>query len=223
MNKPYIICHMMTSLDARIDCKMTEELKGSEDYYKTLDLLNVDSHISGRNTAELEMKHNGKFELQNSVKYNKIDFKKNKNTNHFEIIFDTFGSLKYSNEENSCPYLIVTSENVSKDYIAYLNKENISWISCGKDKIDLNKALEILKNEFGQEKIALLGGSKINTSFLDNNLIDEISVLIGAGIDARAGYPTLFDSRENNKKVYQLNLKEVKSFNSGAVWIRYTI
>lgn len=26
MNKPYILCHMMTSVDGRIDCAMTEHL-----------------------------------------------------------------------------------------------------------------------------------------------------------------------------------------------------
>ena len=28
MKKPYIVCHMMTSLDGRIDCAMTEQLPG---------------------------------------------------------------------------------------------------------------------------------------------------------------------------------------------------
>lgn len=28
MNRPYIICHMMTSVDRRIDCNMTGKLKG---------------------------------------------------------------------------------------------------------------------------------------------------------------------------------------------------
>ena len=41
MNKPYIICHMMTSIDGRIDCAMTSQLKGVEAYYKTLDQLMV--------------------------------------------------------------------------------------------------------------------------------------------------------------------------------------
>lgn len=36
MNKPYIICYMMSSVDGRIDCDMTEQLKGVEDYYETL-------------------------------------------------------------------------------------------------------------------------------------------------------------------------------------------
>ena len=28
MKKPYIICHMMTSVDGRIDCNITEHLQG---------------------------------------------------------------------------------------------------------------------------------------------------------------------------------------------------
>lgn len=53
MKKPYIICHMMTSLDGRIDCAMTSQLKGVDDYYKTLNMLNVPTTVSGRVTAEL--------------------------------------------------------------------------------------------------------------------------------------------------------------------------
>ena len=65
MNKPYIICHMMTSVDGRIDCAMTSQLPGVEDYYKTLDELNVPTTVSGRVTAELEMAEPGFFEAKN--------------------------------------------------------------------------------------------------------------------------------------------------------------
>ena len=61
MNKPYIICHMMTSVDGRIDCAMTSQLPGVEDYYKTLDALNLPTTVSGRVTAELEMAEPGFF------------------------------------------------------------------------------------------------------------------------------------------------------------------
>ena len=69
MNKPYIICHMMTSVDGRIDCAMTSQLPGVEDYYKTLDELNVPTTVSGRVTAELEMAEPGFFEAKNSETY----------------------------------------------------------------------------------------------------------------------------------------------------------
>lgn len=61
MKKPYIICHMMTSVDGRIDCQMTSELPGVEDYYSTLDALDVPTTVSGRVTAELEMAEPGVF------------------------------------------------------------------------------------------------------------------------------------------------------------------
>ena len=50
----------MTSIDGRIDCAMTAQLEGVDDYYKTLSLLSSVS-LSGRVTAELEMALKGKF------------------------------------------------------------------------------------------------------------------------------------------------------------------
>ena len=51
MSKPYIICHMMTSLDGRIDCAMVGQLEGVREYYTTLDELELSSTLSGRVTA----------------------------------------------------------------------------------------------------------------------------------------------------------------------------
>ena len=61
MSKPYIICHMMSSIDGRIDCAMTAQIKGVDEYYKTLDSLNTPARLSGRVTAELEMALKGKY------------------------------------------------------------------------------------------------------------------------------------------------------------------
>lgn len=51
MKKPYIVCHMMTSVDGRIDCAMTENLPGVQEYYETLDSLDAPTRVSGRVTA----------------------------------------------------------------------------------------------------------------------------------------------------------------------------
>ena len=75
MKKPYITCHMMTQVDGRIDCAMTEQLPGVEDYYQTLDELNVPTTISDRVTAELEMAE-GIFELKCPKEYVKMGFSK---------------------------------------------------------------------------------------------------------------------------------------------------
>lgn len=49
MKKPYIICHMMISIDGRIDCAMTSKLPGVDDYYTSLDEITVPMHIAKLN------------------------------------------------------------------------------------------------------------------------------------------------------------------------------
>ena len=48
MKKPYMICHMMMSIDGRIDCGMTVKIAGSNEYYETLNALNVPTTLIGR-------------------------------------------------------------------------------------------------------------------------------------------------------------------------------
>ena len=89
------------------------------------------------------------------------------------------------------PYLIVTSEKVSKEYLDYLDRQNISWIACVKEHVDLVRATEILAEQFGVERMSIVGGPKINTAFLEAGLLDEISLLSGAGIDVFENEPPL--------------------------------
>ena len=221
MKKPYIICHMMTSADGRIDCAMTEQLPGVSDYYKTLDELNVPSTVSGRVTAELEMADKGFFEATDPTGYGKEGFKKNVDADGYEIVTDTNGKLLWHNSDDEKPYLIITSENVTCEYLRYLDENGISWIACGKDKIDLPRACEILYESFGVERMGVVGGPAINTAFLNNGLLDEISLLIGAGIDGRADMPSVFDGRDMSYPLTALRLTDVEKFDSGAVWLRY--
>lgn len=55
MNRPYILCHMMMSVDGRIDCNMTVKIEGSKEYYQTLGALNTPTTLTGRVAAQLEM------------------------------------------------------------------------------------------------------------------------------------------------------------------------
>lgn len=221
MKKPYIICHMMTSIDGRIDCAMTSKLPGVNDYYTTLSEINVPTTVSGRVTAELEMAE-GEFVPKNKEPFGKEGFSKKADANGYEIVVDTNGKLLWNNATGmNKPYLIITSQNVTKEYLDYLDKQNISWITCGKDKVDLVKACEILATEFNVQRMGIVGGPIINTAFLEANLLDEISIFVGAGIDGRGGMPTVFDGLNMNHDVTKLKLIDVRKFDSNAVWIRY--
>ena len=215
---------MMTSLDGRIDCAMTSQLKGVDDYYKTLDMLNVPTTVSGRVTAELEMALPGTFTSDVKMPYGKTGFSKKNDATGYEIVIDSKGKLLWEDaSEMDKPYLIITFEQVSKEYLDYLDGQHISWIAVGKDKPDLAAASEILAEKFGVSRMAVVGGPIINTAFLTSGLLDEISILMGAGIDGRGGMPAVFDGLDKNSKVISLTLDSVQKFQSGAVWLRYRV
>lgn len=212
----------MISIDGRIDCAMTSKLPGVDDYYTTLEEINVPTTVNGRVTAELEMAEPGEFTAKNKEAYGKEGFSKKAEAAGYEVVIDTNGKLLWPDATDMTkPYLIVTSEKVSREYLDYLDTQHISWIACGKDHVDLVRAVEILAEQFGVERMGIVGGPKINTAFLEAGLLDEISLLVGAGIDGRGGMPAVFDGLAMQHDVTKLKLIDVKKFDSDAVWIRY--
>ena len=110
MKKPYIVCHMMTSLDGRIDCAMTEQLPGVDDYYQTLEALRVPTTVSGRVTAQLEMALPGEFQAGDPTPVGKEAFSRKADAPGYEIVVDTHGKLLWPDEgrrprlRNRCGY-----------------------------------------------------------------------------------------------------------------------
>ncbi len=224
MNKPYITCYMATSVDGRIDCPMTEKLPGVEEYYPMLNSFNFDATLSGRVTAQLEMAESGTFNSKTSTKITEEVFlNKTCGKKPYDVIVDTNGILLWKNSsEYENDLIIITSQNASREYIKYLEEKGISYIVAGENQIDLFRAVEVLASEFGVNSLGIVGGSAINTAFLDANLTDEIIILIGAGIDGRASFPTVFSRENDDENTFRpLKLVDVKTFNSGSVLIRY--
>ena len=118
---------------------------------------------------------------------------------------------------------MLTSEKANKKYLENLKNNHISYVVSGKNKIDLKRSVEILFKEFNIKKMVVVGGGHINASFLNEGLLDEISVLVGAGIDGRKGMISVFDGLNSNKEVTQLKLEDVKVFKSDAVWLKYKV
>lgn len=224
MKKPHIICHMMASVDGRIDCAMTEQLPGVQDYYDTLAALESPSRVSGRVTAQLELAQPGFFSSETVTPLGEEGFSKAEHSMGYEIVMDTHGTLLWDNHaQDGHPLLIVTSESVSREYLSYLEERQISWIACGKGNIDLRRACELLAGQFGVQRMAVVGGGHINAGFLAAGLLDEVSLLIGAGIDGRGGMAAVFDGLPMERPVTPLKLTRVQQYDSGAVWLRYDV
>ena len=65
--RPYIVCHMMSSVDGRIDCDMTENLGDTDAYYEALDELGCDANLSGRVTMQMHTALPGTFKADDTT------------------------------------------------------------------------------------------------------------------------------------------------------------
>lgn len=224
MSKPYIVCHMMTAVDGRIDCGMTSKLRGVDEYYQTLNALNAPTTLSGRTTAQLEMAEPGVFEPKNRECCGKEGFSKKADAECYEVVADTKGILLWRDQAGSNkPLVVITSEQVTNEYLEYLDSLSISWIVCGKAHIDLGRAVDILSEQFGVERMAIVGGGAINGAFLGAGLLDEVSILLAPGIDGRGGMAAVFDGLPMDAEPVQLKLNKLEQYGDGAVWLRYTL
>lgn len=226
LNKSEIICYMMTSVDGRIDCAMTAKLPGVEEYYLLLDAFQFDATVSGRQTAQLEMAQPGQFQASDSLPAgqemisNKVHGPK-----PFDVVMAPHGGLLWKQaKEYAHPLIMVCSKQVPIEYLKYLDTLDISYIVTGDREIDLPRAAKLLHDEFGINRLGIVGGATINTAFLDAGLLDEIDILIGAGIDGRAQFVPVFNHQDNEAPLTRLKLLDVNHRpRSNAVLLRYQV
>ena len=221
--KPYIICHMVQSIDGRVACDMVDKISGDE-YYAALDALDCPSHVEGRYSYQLHCCGFEEFKPAKVSSINKETYYKASEIKGYSISADSRGILLWDDADNT-DRLCLVSEEVSPEYLDYLRRLGISYIATGKGQINLARAVEILHDEFGVERLAVVGGGKINGGFLSAGLIDELSVMIAPGIDGRIGQPALFDGIADSDKYRPLSLKfkEISTFSNGVIWVRYNV
>lgn len=222
--RPYIICHMVASIDGRIDCAMVEKISGDE-YYSTLEELDCPSLLEGRVTMEHYNAAKEPFVPIINKPVGKFCTFVAEELDAYMVSVDTWGRLRWkSNNIEGVPLICIVSEKASEEYLETLRQQDISWIAVGKDGIDLAKAMEVLYERFGVKRLGLLGGGHINGGFLEAGLIDEVSLLLAPGIDGRTGETSLFDGiSDKGRMPVQLRLEQVKKLKNDVLWIRYKL
>jgi len=226
-NRPYIICHMLTSLDGKVTGNFLDDKKIEhliEEYYKIHSEFKANAFACGKNTF-----------LEGFVKDNEIDLAKysntkiNKNEDYiyekisdfkfFAVCFDRKGSLAWKENAlkvyNNSHVIEVMTEQVKEEYLAHLRSIGISYIICGKDDINLEECLEKLRMKFGIKLLLLEGGSLLNGSFMKAGVIDEIS-LVQCALTGEKDDKPLFN--EGNIECY--HLESFKQLRNG-IYILY--
>lgn len=192
MNKPYIACHMMTSLDGKITGPYmnTEAIKApAQEYERTNNSYQPQAWLCGRVTTDENFTHYRKPDLdENASAVPEGDHVAVADAPMYYVSVDGSGRLGW--ESNTLRYkdrppahvIEVLTEKASNAYRAFLRKMEISYIVAGKDQLDCQVAVEKLKTLFGIETLMLSGGGFINWSFLQAGVVDELSLVIATPV-----------------------------------------
>lgn len=192
--KPYVILHMLSSVDGRITSgNWPKDKKPGEIYEAVHRDLKGDAWIVGRVTMA-EFAKGEPRPMKASTAFPRATWKAPGATSGpYAVALDAAGKLHLNiARANDDPIIAVLTNAVSDDHLAELRRDDISYIFAGHDKLDLALALDILAREFAIERLLLEGGGGINGSFLTAGLIDEMSLLIVPLADGTDG-PSTFD------------------------------
>ena len=232
MDRPYIICHMVQSLDGKVtgDFLYTPACEpATEIYYQLNRDLPSQGFACGRVTMEGSFTQGWYPDLTEftGALVPAGDFVAHHNASRFAVSFDRRGRLGWKESVivdedpgyEGCHIIQVMCEGVSPAYLAYLRKSGISYILAGSDDLDLSLALNKLKTLFGIETLLLEGGSVINGAFHKAGLIDELSLVVTPQTAKDEDYPLFYGLNKDEMAEYAMS--EIQTYPSNVTWHRY--
>ena len=221
--RPYIICHMLSSIDGRIQGDVLANVTVDGEYERTGSALNGDAWICGRTTMQMHFADKKRFVPRRQTPAGRRPVFVARHAKSYAISVDTLGKLRWSSSDISGDHIIcIVSESASADYLAMLQARNISYIVSGRRSVDLSRGMQLLRKHFGVRRLLLEGGGKINGGFLEAGLIDELSLLLVPGIDGRREVPTVFDNiHPTLRRAARMKLLSVEKRKGSTLWLRY--
>jgi riboflavin biosynthesis pyrimidine reductase len=231
--RPYIICHMGTSIDGRLHpSRFTAPVAGTADvlrshYEKIHDQFDADGWIVGRVTLS-EMAKGKERPMSNVQKVAREPHIGARGGRKLAIGIDPSGRAHYGKDNIGGDHVVaVLGEQVSDAYLAELREDGVSYIFAGAMGDDLPGAMEQIASLFGAKTLLLEGGGTINGAFLKHKLIDEFSTLIRPAVDGVAGSDNIVDYRgpegDRPGAGQSLRLTHCEVLEGGMVWLRHSV
>ena len=225
---------MLTSIDGKVTGDYLSGEAGAqmcEDYYKIHREYGSDGFICGRITMEGSFTGGKSPELEKYVGVNveKGDYVAKK-ADFYAVSLDPRGVVGWYGSDivdsdpgyDKAHIIEVLTERASEEYKAFLRDTGISYVLCGKEKIDVRELCSKLSELFGIKKIMLEGGGKTDTAFLEDDLIDEISLVMCPLIDTGTGGIDLFSGKTVTQSVTRgFRLLDAEKTASGALWLKF--
>jgi len=232
--RPYIICHMTTSIDGRLHpSRFTAPAEGISrtvlrgHYVKVYESFAADGWIVGRITMN-EMAKGSERRIANAPPVPREPHLADRNNRKLAIAIDPSGRAHYGKDNVQGDHVVaVLGEQVTDAYLAELREDGVSYLFAGAKGEDLAGALAQIGSLFGVKKLLLEGGAKINGAFFKHRLIDEFSTLIYSAIDGVAGTQTIMEYEgpdgDRPGAGQALRLTHCEALEGGMVWLRHAV
>jgi len=232
-DRAYVEIHMMQTIDGKATgnfWRKSDVYHGIKDYFKLIQNLNCQGFALGRVSMEGnsdEKPNLSKYKDKEKLKHEDFIVPLEKGAKYYLASYDSKGTLGFKNNVINinewlndgsiflCQIIEVITNQVSNEYLHYCREKGISYIFCGKEKIDIKLSLQKLKKLFKIDKILLQGGPKLDGAFIQDDLIDGISIIISP-LTSEGG-DTLF----NPSKYTEFKLIEFKQLSNSNMWLRY--
>lgn len=227
MKKPYVIAHMVSSIDGRSTAQnWPNKSKLGPVFEDVAKKIKADAWLVGRTTMQ-EFSSKKHHRIPKPVRtIMKIDFIGKHKAKSYAVVIDPSGKCHWDSNVTDKDHVIeVLTEKVSTGYLKHLQDKQVSYIFAGKKEIDLSVALRKLHDLFQIKTVRVDGGGTMWGSFLKASLIDEISHVIMPVADGTIGANTIFDAEEGHsaRRAAVLKIKSVKKLPGDCIWIRYFV
>jgi riboflavin biosynthesis pyrimidine reductase len=226
--KPYVVCHMVASVDGRIlSSRWRPQGVGTGLFERLHERLGGDAWLVGRVTGQ-EFAMAEAYPDYTDQTYPREPWFARPDAGAWGVVLDAHGKIAWGRAEiGGDPIVAVLTEQVSDAHLAGLRRDGVSYIFAGARDLDLRLALEILNRELGVKRLLVEGGGSANGSFLRAGLIDELSLVICPAVDGAKGAPSVFDSSNEDggtpAPVRSMTLESTEVLEGGAVWLRYRL
>ncbi len=227
--RPYVICHMCTTIDGRILGERWGKLPGGVSSAKLFETTASSFGIGAWLVGTTTMKEfaDGHFKLKAARDtIARVDHIADPKAKRFAIGADSKGVLRYKRSDVDGDHVVLlVSDRVSNDYLAHLRAAGVSYLFCGQDRVDVGTALRKIRQVLGIRKLLLEGGGTFNGAVLKAGLIDEISQVTVPVIDGGAGVPGICDipGKPPGKSAATLRLIRHQKLRGGVNWFRYRV
>ena len=246
MERPNVVLYVSASIDGRItlgpnrtmfDMDERDSVLGAEEewqeFSKRIDQIH-DPEVwmdgsnmlvkEGEELRELEPYEGDSDELyQDYLPDNIVSDPKRKG---WLAVVDGRGRVRggYKGEEDK-HIIHLTSNNVSSEYLKFLQDNEIPYLISGEERVDLEDILIKLKSKLGIENVLTSSGGKLSGALLRKGLLDEINIRFNPVLIGGTKTPSLFDSPElgENEWPTKLEFINIEVEQDGTFVVRYKV